>query len=275
MKKVKKILYFIFISLILSAAQCNEKEEIVLSKPEENNNIDNTQEVVMKRSSYEIINTYNHDNKAFTQGLIYYQNFLYEGTGLYGESSLRKVNIETGEVLQIYEIPEQYFGEGITIWEDKIIQLTWQSQKGFIYDLETFEKIGEFNYPTQGWGLTHNDEYLIMSDGSDRLYFLDPQSFTKVKEIRVFYNNLYLTRLNELEYINGEIFANVWLTDQIVRINPETGEVIGFLDFSELKANEPNLSDNVLNGIAYNSQTNHLFITGKLWSKLYEIKLIE
>lgn len=284
MKKVKIILSCFCLSLILSAAQCSNTEEIVTPNPQ-NTNTENTNtetmdkpvetpsEIVNQQSDYDIINTYNHDNNAFTQGLIYHNGFLYEGTGLNGESSLRKVNLETGEVLQKYELPEEYFGEGITIWNNKIIQITWQSKKGFIYDLETFEKLGEFSYNTEGWGITHDTQYLIMSDGSDILYFLDPETFTEVKRIQVNYNNRSIKRINELEYINGEIFANVWLTDKIIRINPETGEVNGFLDLQELTENEPDLRDNVLNGIAYNSETNHLFITGKLWSNLYEIKL--
>lgn len=281
MKKAKIILSFLSLSLILSAAQCSETEDYITTEPQPSPTENTTeimkkpQEVVLKSSSYDIINTYPHDQNAFTQGLIYHNGFLYEGTGLNGESSLRKVNLQTGEVLQKYELAEEYFGEGITIWNDKIIQLTWQSKKGFIYNLETFEKLGEFSYNTEGWGLTHDDKYLIMSDGSDKLFFLDPETFTEVKRIRVHYQNRYIKRLNELEYINGEIFANVWFTDQIIRINPETGEVTGYLDLQELTANEPNLShnNNVLNGIAYNPQTNHLFVTGKLWSNLYEIKL--
>jgi glutaminyl-peptide cyclotransferase len=284
MKKFKIILSFICLSLILSGAQCTETNENIGANGEnintENGNIETmnkpveiSPEVALKQSSYEVINIYPHDNKAFTQGLIYYNGFLYEGTGLNGESSLRKVELETGKVLQKYDLAQEYFGEGITIWNNKIIQLTWQSQKGFIYDLETFEKLGEFSYPTEGWGLTHDDQYLIMSDGSDRLYFLDPETFKEVKQVRVHYNNRSIIRINELEYINGEIFANVWLTDKIIRINPDTGEVNGFYDLQNLTANEPNLRDNVLNGIAYNPETNHLFVTGKLWSNLYEIKL--
>lgn len=279
MKKSFFILTCLCFSIILGASQCSNQEQSAILNPQNTNQETmnqtppNPSEIINKETDYQIINTYPHDPQAFTQGLIYDNNFLYEGTGLNGQSSVRKVNLETGEILQKYSLPEEYFGEGITIFNNKIIQLTWRSQKGFIYNLETFEKIGEFSYPTEGWGITHDNQYLIMSDGSENLYFLDPETFTEVKTIKVNYQNRYIRRINELEYINGEIFANVWLTDKIIRINPETGEVKGFLDFKQLVDREPDLSDNVLNGIAYNPENNHLYITGKLWSNLYEIKL--
>ncbi len=225
---------------------------------------------------YKIINTYPHDPKAFTQGLVYHQGFLYEGTGLEGQSSLRKVELETGKVLQIHRLAAQYFGEGIVIWQDKIIQLTWTSQVGFVYDLETFEQIGEFNYPTEGWGITHDGEKLIMSDGTDTLYFLDPETFEEIGQVKVKYGNQPVNRLNELEYINGEVFANVWMTDWIVRIDPKTGQIVGVIDLSGLHhaSGQKMQGNDVLNGIAYDPEGERLFVTGKLWPNLYEIELV-
>lgn len=225
---------------------------------------------------YKIINTYPHDPKAFTQGLVYHQGVFYEGTGLEGQSSLRKVELETGKVLQIHRLAEQDFGEGIVIWQDKIIQLTWTSQVGFVYDLETFEQVGEFNYPTEGWGITHDGEKLIMSDGTDTLYFLDPETFEEIGQVKVKYGNQPVNRLNELEYINGEVFANVWMTDWIVRIDPKTGQIVGIIDLSGLHhaSGQKMQGNDVLNGIAYDPEGDRLFVTGKLWPNLYEIELV-
>lgn len=225
---------------------------------------------------YRIINTYPHDPKAFTQGLVYHQGFLYEGTGLEGQSSLRKVRLETGQVLQIHRLADQYFGEGIAIWQDKIIQLTWTSQVGFVYDLATFKQVGEFNYATEGWGITHDGEKLIMSDGTNILYFLDPETFEKIGQVEVKYGTYPVNRLNELEYINGEVFANVWMTDWIVRIEPKTGQVVGVIDLSGLHhgSGQEMQGNDVLNGIAYDPEGDRLFVTGKLWPNLYEIELV-
>ncbi len=225
---------------------------------------------------YKIINIYPHDPKAFTQGLVYHQGVLYEGTGLEGQSSLRKVELETGKVLQIHRLAAQYFGEGIAIWQDKIIQLTWTSQVGLVYDLATFEQVGEFNYPTEGWGITHDGEKLIMSDGTDTLYFLAPDTFEKIGQVKVKYGNQPVHRLNELEYINGEVFANVWMTDFIVRIAPKTGQIVGVIDLSGLHhaSGQKMQGNDVLNGIAYDPEADRLFVTGKLWPNLYEIELV-
>jgi len=225
---------------------------------------------------YKIIKTYPHDPKAFTQGLVYHQGVLYEGTGLEGQSSLRKVELATGKVLQIHRLADRYFGEGIVIWQDKIIQLTWTSQVGFVYDLETFEQFGEFNYPTEGWGITHDGEKLIMSDGTDTLYFLNPETFEEIGQVKVKYGNQPVNRLNELEYINGEVFANVWMTDWIVRIDPKTGQIVGIIDLSGLHhaSGQKMQGNDVLNGIAYDPEGDRLFVTGKLWPNLYEIELV-
>ena len=229
--------------------------------------------------TYRIINEYPHDPGAFTQGLAYRDGFLYEGTGLWGRSSLRCVELETGRILQIQHLNRRYFGEGITLWQERIIQLTWQSQVGFVYDRETFEPLRDFSYPTEGWGLTHNGQRLIMSDGTDTLYFLDPQTFQQVGNIKVRERGQPIAKLNELEYVNGEILANVWETNRIVRITPSTGQVIGWIDLSNIINLEPiprtERPQNILNGIAYDAQGDRLFVTGKLWPKLFEIELID
>lgn len=224
---------------------------------------------------YRIVNTYPHDPHAFTQGLIYHEGVLYEGTGLRGRSSIRKVVLETGEVLQTREIDEQFFGEGITLWNDQIIELTWQSHKGFVYDRETFEFQRAFSYPTEGWGITHDGSKLIMSDGTENLYFLDPTTFEEIGRVQVKDGGQPVVHLNELEYINGEVFANVWQTNRVARISPETGRVLGWIDLAGLlNAKDRNGQADVLNGIAYDSEGQRLFVTGKLWPKLFEIELV-
>jgi glutamine cyclotransferase len=225
--------------------------------------------------TYNITNTYPHDRDAFTEGLIFEDGVLYEGTGLLEQSTLRRVELETGAVLQIRELSDQFFGEGITIYGDKIIQLTWQSNIGFVYDKDSFELLQEFNYSTEGWGITHDGERLIMSDGTSTLHFLDPQTFEEISQLEVFDNDGPVTRLNELEYIQGEIYANVWQTDLVARIAPETGRVIGWIDLRGLLTAEDRLEPvDVLNGIAYDAEADRLFVTGKLWPKLFEIELI-
>ena len=225
--------------------------------------------------TYEVINTYPHDRNAFTQGLVYEDDVLYEGTGLKGRSSLREVELETGKVLQKLDLVAQYFGEGITIWGDEIIQLTWQSHVGFVYDKDSFELLHEFSYPTEGWGITHDSKRLIMSDGTSTLHFLDPETLEEIGSVQVYDSNGPLVRLNELEYINGEVYANIWQTDRIDRIEPETGRVTGWIDLTGLLSAE-DLSQpvDVLNGIAYDAEHDRLFVTGKLWPKLFEIRLI-
>jgi glutamine cyclotransferase len=225
--------------------------------------------------SYDTVNTYPHDRDAFTQGLVFEDGVLYEGTGLSGHSTLRRVELETGAILQIRELPDQFFGEGITIYGNKIIQLTWQSNVGFVYDKNSFELLEQFNYSTEGWGITHDGERLIMSDGTSILHFLDPQTFEEVGQLEVFDNDGPVTRLNELEYVQGEIYANVWQTDRIARIAPGTGRVAGWVHLEGLLTAEDRTEPvDVLNGIAYDADTNRLFVTGKLWPKLFEIELI-
>jgi len=225
--------------------------------------------------TYNIVNTYPHDRSAFTQGLVFEGGVLYEGTGLLGQSTLRRVELETGDILQIRELSAEFFGEGITIYENKIIQLIWQSNIGFVYDKNSFELLQEFNYSTEGWGITHDGECLIMSDGTSTLHFLDPQTFEEIGQLAVFDNHGPVTRLNELEYIQGEIYANVWQTDRIARISPETGRVVGWVEMEGLLTAEDRSEPvDVLNGIAYDADTDRLFVTGKLWPKLFEIESI-
>lgn len=224
---------------------------------------------------YKIVNTFAHDRQAFTQGLIFEDGFLYEGTGLYGYSSLRKVELKTGKVLQSHRLPEDLFGEGITTFADRIIQLTLYSQTGFVYDKRTFELVEEFHYPYEGWGITHDGTHLITSDGSAELYFLDPDTFNEVRRVKVVDEGRAIQGLNELEYVEGEIFANIWFSDRIARIDPRTGEVTSWIDLSGLRPSDISYDpDAVLNGIAYDSGGKRLFVTGKLWPKLYEIKLV-
>ncbi len=225
--------------------------------------------------SYKIINTFTHDPNSFTQGLVWENGYLYEGTGLSGRSLLRKIELETGKVIQSIKLPVKFFGEGITIFEDKIIQLTYLSKVGFVYDKENFKLLREFHYPTEGWGLTHDGKNLIMSDGTPTLYFWDPETFERTSSINVHHNNKLLWGLNELEFIDGQIYCNIWPTDRIAIIDPKTGQVTALIDLKGLlDRQDQNRLVDVLNGIAYDPVNRRLFVTGKLWPKLFEIKLI-
>lgn len=224
--------------------------------------------------TYEVINAYPHDPEAFTQGLVFDGETLYEGTGLYGRSSLRRVDLASGQVLQQVALEPDYFGEGITVWGDRIIQLTWQSRRGFVYDKTTFERLSDFTYPTEGWGITHDGRRLIMSDGSATLYLWNPATFTPVDSVDVYDISGPVVRLNELEYINGEVWANIWQTDRIARIDPVTGQVLGWIDLAGLLTPEERAASDVLNGIAYMPESDRLFVTGKLWPKLFEIRVV-
>ncbi len=225
--------------------------------------------------SYHIVHVYPHDSQAFTQGLIYVDGHLYESTGLHGRSSLRMVDLSTGRVLQKYDLPTEYFGEGLTDWGSTLVQLTWESHKGFVYDRFSFSLLRTFQYEGEGWGLTHDATHLIMSDGTSYLRFLDPKSFRETARIHVTDATGHgVANLNELEYIHGEIYANVWQSDKIVRISPRTGKVLGWIDLSGLiDKRELESSDAVLNGIAYDSAGDRIFVTGKLWPKLFEIRV--
>jgi glutamine cyclotransferase len=220
-----------------------------------------------------VVREFPHDDQAYTQGLVYDNGRLYEGTGKRGRSTLREVELETGRIVQLQSLDERLFGEGIVVWQDRIIQLTWTSRTGLIYDKQTFREIGRFRYTGEGWGLTHDGTHLIMSDGTSVLRFLDPRTFAVVRQLRVQNRGRRVDKLNELEYVDGEILANVWGEDYIVKISPRTGEVTGYADLGHLwpERHDP---EAVLNGIAYDSQAKRLFVTGKNWPKLYEIQLL-
>jgi glutamine cyclotransferase len=223
---------------------------------------------------YQVVRSYPHDRSAFTQGIIFRDGVFYEGTGLNGRSGIRKVKVETGEVLQVKPLPQEYFGEGITDWNGQIVQLTWRSEVGFVYDMKTFEQTRRWSYTGEGWGLTHDATRLIMSDGSAALRFIDPSTFKETGRIKVHDANGPVEQLNELEFVKGEIFANIWLTDRIARISPKDGRVTGWIDLTGLmSAAERGTSDAVLNGIAYDAAGDRLFVTGKLWPRIFEIKL--
>jgi glutaminyl-peptide cyclotransferase len=225
---------------------------------------------------YQVAHVYAHDSKAFTQGLVYVDGHLYESTGRNGSSSLRMVDLSTGRVLQHYDLPAEYFGEGLTDWGSNLVQLTWKAHKGFVYDRFSFTLLKTFAYAGEGWGLTHDRKQLIMSDGTPYLRFLDPQTFRETRRLPVIDEAGHaLQNLNELEYIRGEIYANIWQTDRIVRISPRTGKVLGWIDLSGLiDKGELSDSDAVLNGIAYDSAGDRLLVTGKLWPKLFEIRIV-
>ena len=221
------------------------------------------------------LKTYPHDPQAFTQGLVYEDGFLYESTGLHGRSSLRKVALTSGAVLQSKSIAEEYFAEGITILEDRIIQLTWQSGTAFVYDKKTFKLLDKFQYDGEGWGITHDGTRLIMSDGTDKLRFIDPHTFAEYHSIYVLDGDTSVTNLNELEYIDGSIYANVWETTKIAIISPDTGLVTSWIDLAGLYDPKGWAADaKVPNGIARDKKNNRLFVTGKLWPNIYQIKLI-
>ena len=223
-----------------------------------------------------VVRTYPHDAGAFTEGLLYHDGFLYESTGLAGHSSIRKVRLETGEIVQHRDIAPRYFGEGIVIWNDRLIELTWKSQIGFVYDLATLRLRSTFHYPGEGWALTTDGHRLIMSDGTSDLRFLDPDSLREVGRIHVTCDGRLIRNVNELEWVKGEIYANVWLTNVIVRIDPATGNIVGLIDLSDLPdATAKRPADDVLNGIAYDAAGDRLFVTGKLWKSVYQIRLAE
>ena len=225
--------------------------------------------------TYKVVTTYPHDRSAFTEGLVFEDGLLYEGTGLHGNTTLRRVKLETGEILQICKLPPPFFGEGVTIYGNKIIQLTWRSHIGFVYNKYNFKLLQKFNYPDEGWGITHDGKHLIMSDGTSMLHYLDPETFEEIYQIEVTANGIPVTGINELEYIQGEIYANIWKKELIARINPLTGQVVGWIDLKGILSPENHSETvDVLNGIAYDVKNERLFVTGKFWPKLFEIELV-
>ena len=264
----KFFLGFLLLSALATTFSCSS-----LPRTDGNKHTESPQPVPFY--TYSILGTYTHDRDAFTQGLAFEKDVLYEGTGLYGKSSLRKVDLETGKVLQVHTLPSVYFGEGITIFRDTIIQLTWQSNRGFVYDKNSFGVLGEFTYATEGWGITQDGKRLIMSDGTSTLYFLDANTFVVTGHVQVYDNNVPVTNLNELEYIRGQVYANVWRTDSIAMIDPNSGRVTGWIDLSGLLPPQTDgMRVDVLNGIAYDTANDRLFVTGKLWPRLFEIELV-
>ena len=222
---------------------------------------------------YSVVNAYPHDPQAFTQGLIFRDGVLFESTGVNGQSSVRKVRLETGEVLQRSNVDGRYFAEGMTDWGNRLIQLTYTTNVGFVYDLTTFALQRTFDYTGQGWGLTHDAKRLIMSDGTPTLRFLDPETLRETGRVTVRDGGKPIENLNELEWVNGEIYANVWLTERIAIIAPDTGRVTAWLDLTGIRGPVRSGTDDVLNGIAYDAARDRLFVTGKYWSRLFEIRI--
>lgn len=230
---------------------------------------------VVERFGYEIVRSYPHDPAAFTQGLTLVDGQLYEGTGLHGQSSLRRVDLQSGAALQQIALDGRYFGEGIAVVGDRIVQLTYQTGVGFVYDRKTFAKLREFKYKGEGWGLTYDGQRLIMSDSTDTLRFWDPETFAEVGRVRVRDGDVAIDRVNEMEYVDGAIYANIWQEDRIARIDPKTGVVTAWIDMSNLlTATERSRGVDVLNGIAHDPGTGHFLITGKLWPWVFEVRFV-
>jgi glutaminyl-peptide cyclotransferase len=231
-------------------------------------------QLTAKRLSYEVLNSYPHDPDAYLQGLIWYDNGFYESTGLYGRSTLRRVEFPSGKVVKSIDLDSTLFGEGLTLVGEHLIQLTWQAHRGFVYDRETFKLVREFTYDTEGWGLAYDGRNLILSDGSSTLTYLDPQTYQPVRKLRVTMNGRPISELNELEFIEGELWANVYQTDLILMIDPATGQVKSFMNLGSIReASERIGNQDVLNGIAYDSEQKRIFVSGKLWPRLFEIRI--
>lgn len=263
-------LKFMFVIFLVFTAACDTSQA-------NNSGIQQPQTTVpfrVQNFNYEVVNSYPHDSAAFTQGLIYHQGFLYESTGLNGRSSLRRVDLATGQVLKNVAVDSIHFAEGLALFNNRLYQLTWQTQTAFVYDLDSFAPLKTFSYSGEGWGLANAGQSLIMSNGSNQIRFLDPETFQVQRTISVTENDRPVNMLNELEFIKGEIFANIWLTDRIARIDPTSGRVTGWINLAGLLSSEERNRADVLNGIAYDETGDRLFVTGKLWPKLFQIKLI-
>src|SRR5947207_2076188 len=233
-----------------------------------------SEQVIAQQLSYEVVNSHPHDPTSFTQGLLWHEGALYESTGLEGQSKVRRLEFPSGKVLNEISLSSDLFGEGLALVENRLIQLTWKSHRGFVYDLETFRKLKEFSYDTEGWGLTYDGKSLILSDGSSDLFYVDPQTYKPIRKLAVTMNGKPLTELNELEFIEGEIWANVWQTDFIVRIDPSSGRVTTYLNLKGILAPSVKTGrEDVLNGIAYDAERKRIFITGKLWPRIFEIRV--
>lgn len=266
----------IYLIILVLALAFSCKTETPINKPNINTNTTSkSPSATIPIYGYEVINTYKHDAKAFTQGLVFHEGALYESTGQYESSTLRKVELETGKVLQKYDLPRNVFGEGLTILNGKIYQISWREGLAWQYNLEDFKLIKEFQYAGEGWGLTNDGKNLLMSDGTHIIRVINPENFETIRTIPIFReNNLPLMQINELEWVKGEIWANVWQDSMVARINPENGKILGWIDFSPMTKEEVKEPGNdVLNGIAYDEKTDRIFVTGKLWKKLFEIKV--
>jgi glutamine cyclotransferase len=225
--------------------------------------------------SFNVLAAHPHDTSAFTQGLVYHEGVLYESTGLYGRSSLRKTELSTGEIIEQVDLPHNYFGEGMTIMGDRIIQVTWKENTCFVYSMDDLAEIQSFSYSGEGWGLTHDGSHLILSNGSSTLSFIDPETFQVVRTVDVTYDDAHVPDLNELEYVDGLVYANVWQLDQIVMIDPDDGVAVGWVNLAGIEDHLDSIEGiDVLNGIAYNPETGRLLITGKLWPNVFEIELV-
>ncbi len=268
---VTAITFVLHVVCLTTAAYCGKTTAI-----KKKSSIHNSPSLLTPVYTYKIIKTYPHSRESFTQGLVIDEGILYEGTGLYGRSSLNKIDLKTGSIIKSARLPDYFFGEGVTIYKDKIIQLTWMSGNGFIYDKKSLQLIDSFKYDTQGWGITHDGKQLIMSDGTARLSFLDPVTFKKTGQVEVYDQGQPVVNLNELEYIKGHVYVNVWKTSRIAIIDPKTGQVTAWIDLEGLKDMAGGDSkQKTLNGIAYDVETDKLFVTGKLWPYIYEIKLVQ
>jgi glutaminyl-peptide cyclotransferase len=266
-RKASEASQWIWLAITIALAGCEKRTAGRASIPQAPSG-------AVSHYTYEVINDWPHDPRAFTQGLVFRNGSLLESTGLHGESSLREVEWQTGRVLKRVAVARQYFAEGLTVIGSKAYQLTWQNRKGFIYDADTFQMLGEFAFEGEGWGLTTDGKFLLVSDGTNRIRFIDSTTFIVARTLEVHDGGKKVDQLNELEFIRGEIFANVWQTDHIVRIDAATGGVRGVIDFTGLLAlGDRDPATDVLNGIAYDPDSDRLFVTGKRWPKLFEVRL--
>ena len=283
-----RLLNFLFLPLAicLFGAACKEQtnqNNSVSVTPNTNTTAATPPKNAIPTYTYEVVNTFKHDSQAFTQGLVFYNGFLYESTGQHGRSTLRKVRLEDGDVVKKRKLGEDYFAEGLTIFNDKIYQITWQENTCFVYDINSFEPTAELKYNGEGWGLANDGTNLIMSDGSHIIRFVNPANFQNVRTITVTHDGKPQYRLNELEYVKGEIWANIWHSEDpqvlgkpntIARIDPSSGKIIGWIDLNGISPEDVQRNEeNTLNGIAYDAQTDRIFVTGKQWKKLFEIKI--
>lgn len=259
--------------IMFSSSKSNSRDQVNTSRPDKTSTADGATEPA-RLVEYEVVNSYPHDREAFLQGLIWHGGSLYESTGLNGRSTLRHIEFPSGKIVKSVKLSPEFFGEGLALVGNRLFQLTWHARRGFIYDLDTFNLLGEFTYDGEGWGLTYDGTHLIMSNGSDALTYLNVENFKPTRKLSVTMNGRPVRQLNELEFIEGEIWANVWQRDIILRINPATGRVTSYLDMKGLMPQEMRAGgEDVLNGIAYDAERKRIFVSGKLWPRIFEIRL--